>query len=62
MVKGQIISGSFGRVVVRQKSDEKIELGALMVAESEEGKILMQVYDLEYGSQISQQNLVFDRT
>lgn len=56
-MKGQVISGEFGRICLRQKSNEKIELGELLVAESEEGKILLQVYDLVYGSQISQQNL-----
>ena len=56
-MKGQIISGEFGRICIRQKSNEKIELGELLVADTDEGKILLQVYDLTYGSQISQQNL-----
>jgi len=57
MIKGQVISGKFGEIVVRQKSDEELELGELLVADSNSGKILLQVYDLIYGSQISQQNL-----
>ncbi|MBS3159133.1 ATP-binding protein, partial [Candidatus Woesearchaeota archaeon] len=57
MIKGQVISGEFGRIIARQKSGESIEIGELLVADSNDGKILMQVYDLVYGSQISQQNL-----
>ncbi len=56
-MKGQVISGEFGKILIRQKSNEKIELGELLVAESDNNKILLQVYDLVYGSQISQQNL-----
>ncbi|MBU1201134.1 MAG: ATP-binding protein [Nanoarchaeota archaeon] len=56
-MKGQIISGRFGEIIARQKSDEELELGELLVADTEKGKILLQVYDLLYGSQISQQNL-----
>jgi uncharacterized protein len=56
-MKGQIISGEFGRICVRQKSSEDIELGELMIAESPKGKMLMQAYELLFGSQMSQQNL-----
>ncbi|HLG24421.1 MAG TPA: ATP-binding protein [Candidatus Nanoarchaeia archaeon] len=57
MIKGQVISGEFGKIIARQKSGEKIEIGEILVAESENEKILLQAYDLVYGSQISQQNL-----
>ena len=57
MVKGQVISGEFGRIIARQKSGNKIEIGELLISDSDEGKILLQVYDLVFGSQISQQNL-----
>jgi len=57
MIKGQIISGEFGRIVARQKSGTNLEIGELLISDSNDGKILMQVYDLVYGSQISQQNL-----
>src|SRR3989338_3833815 len=57
LIKGQVISGEFGRIVARQKAGESIEIGELLVADSNGGKILLQVYDLVYGSQISQQNL-----
>jgi DNA helicase HerA-like ATPase len=57
MVVGQVISGEFGRIVIRQKSDNNIELGEILVADTKDSKVLLQVYDLVYGSQISQQNL-----
>lgn len=57
LIKGQVISGEFGKVIARQKAGENIEIGELLIADSSDGKILMQVYDLLYGSQISQQNL-----
>src|SRR3989338_2255178 len=57
VIKGQVISGEFGRIIARQKSGASIEIGELLVADSNDGRILLQVYDLVYGSQISQQNL-----
>jgi uncharacterized protein len=57
ITKGQVISGEFGRILVRQKSGQNLELGELLISESGDNKILMQVFDLLYGSQISQQNL-----
>lgn len=51
---GQIIAGSFGRILIREKSGQKIELGGLLVVEDSEGSLLLQVYDLLYGSQIPQ--------
>ena len=57
LIKGQVVSGEFGRIIARQKAGQSIEIGELLVADSDDGKILMQVYDLVYGSQISQQNL-----
>ncbi len=57
MVKGIVITGKFGSIVVREKSGEKIELGELMVADANGSKILLQVFNLLYGSQISPQNL-----
>ena len=55
--KGLVISGEFGKIILRQKSEENIELGELLVADTPNGKIILQAYDLFYGSQISQQNL-----
>ena len=57
MIKGQVISGDFGRIIARQKSGQSIEIGELLIADANNAKILLQVYDLVYGSQISQQNL-----
>ena len=57
MIKGQVISGEYGKILIRQKADQKIELGELMVAETASSKILLQAVNLLYGSQISQQNL-----
>ncbi|MFH1641525.1 MAG: ATP-binding protein [Nanoarchaeota archaeon] len=56
-MKGQVISGGFGKILVREKSGQKLELGELVISDAIEGKILLQVYDLMFGSQISQQNL-----
>ena len=57
IIKAQVISGEFGRILARQKAGQKLELGELLITESGDSKILMQVFDLMYGSQISQQNL-----
>jgi len=57
MIKGKVISGEFGKIVIRQKSDSDLELGELLVADTKNKKIFLQVYSLIYGSQISQQNL-----
>ena len=57
MVKGQIISGSFENIIARQKSEEEFEIGELLIAENKNNKILLQVTDLSFGSQISQSNL-----
>ncbi len=57
MTKGQVLSGEFGSILVRQKSDQKLELGELLIADTSDGKILLQIFDLIYGSQISQLNL-----
>ncbi|MEM3374192.1 MAG: ATP-binding protein [Candidatus Woesearchaeota archaeon] len=56
--KGIIISGKFGEIIARQKSDERIEIGELLIAENKnKHKTIFQVYDLIYGSQISSENL-----
>lgn len=57
MIKGQVIGGDFAKILARQKSDEDIELGELLVADSSEGQVLFQVVDLGFGSQLSKQNL-----
>lgn len=57
MLKGMVVSGGFGDILVREKSDEALELGELLVAETPSGTILLHVFDLVYGSQLSQQHL-----
>ena len=57
VVKGQIISGEFGRIVMRQKAGQDVEIGELLVCEIGRENMLLQAYDVLYGSQISQQNL-----
>ena len=54
---GQVISGSFDSVIVRQKSDAKLEIGQLLTGTTSYGKVLLQAFNLVYGSQLSQQNL-----
>ena len=56
MKKGQIIAGQFGDILIRQKAGVQIDLGELLVAETEEQRMILQVYDLIYCSQISQAN------
>lgn len=49
---GQIIAGQQGNLVIRQKSKANLEVGELLVSESNGKKTIMQVFDLKYGSQI----------
>jgi hypothetical protein len=51
MSVGQIIAGSIGDIIVRQKTGEEIELGDLFIA-GDKKKVLLQAYDLRYGSQL----------
>ncbi|MBS3147625.1 ATP-binding protein [Candidatus Woesearchaeota archaeon] len=57
MTKGLIIGGEFGSILVRQKSEMLLELGELLIAKTGSSKMLLQVFDLLYGSQLSQQQL-----
>ncbi len=57
MVKGIVISGQFGNIVVREKTGKNIEMGELLVADTNNAKIILQAFNLVYGSQISSQNL-----
>jgi len=51
---GQVVSGGFAEILIRQKHAQKIELGELLVADYEGGYSILQVYNLKYGSQIPQ--------
>jgi len=55
-IVGQVLSGEYGEILVRQKSDRGLELGELLVADGET-KTLLQVYNLLYGSQIDPKSL-----
>ena len=57
MIKGQVVSGDFSKIVARIKTDSSLEIGELVVIDNLQEKFILQVYDLAYGSQISQQNL-----
>ncbi|MEM4293793.1 MAG: ATP-binding protein [Thermoplasmata archaeon] len=53
---GQIVYGGFGEILIRAKKDARIEIGSLLVA-GENPAYLLQVYDLEYGSQLEKAHL-----
>ncbi|MCD6535738.1 MAG: ATP-binding protein [Thaumarchaeota archaeon] len=52
-VVGQIISGKVAEILIRQKSGESIELGDLLVVDEDDHYLILQVFDLRYGSQVS---------
>jgi hypothetical protein len=53
-MKGLIIAGEYGSILCRQKADAALELGELLVADAPGGRMLLQVTDLLYGSQLAQ--------
>lgn len=57
VTKGLIVSGEFGNILVREKQGKALELGELLIADTPQGKILLQAFDLVYGSQLAQQQL-----
>ena len=55
---GSFVSGSFVRLILRQKSDEEFELGQLFVAgKNKDDYSIYQIKDLYYGSQIPDTSL-----
>jgi DNA helicase HerA-like ATPase len=56
MKKGLVIRGEIGKIIVREKAGADIELGELLIAEGKK-KMLLQVVDLVYASQLSEQNI-----
>ena len=54
LICGQVIAGKANDILLREKSGKKIEIGDLLIIENEGRKILLQVFDLIYGSQLSQ--------
>jgi uncharacterized protein len=58
VVKGEVLGGDFDKILMRVKSDIKVELGEILAIDINASKvILVQVYDLVYASQISNSNL-----
>ncbi len=57
MRKGLVIRGEIGRIIVREKFGAAIELGELLIIDTDNRKMLMQAYDLLYASQLSEQNI-----
>ena len=55
---GQFVTGSFTKLILRQKSDQTFEIGQLLVAgTSLKDYVIYQINDLLYGSQIPQSSL-----
>lgn len=53
-VVGQVVGGKTAKILIREKSGRKIELGDLLIVEEDGASLILQVYDLAYGSQVSQ--------
>ena len=54
-IVAQVISGGFGEILVRQKHGKTVELGDLLIVDTSDGHIILQAYDLIYGSQLPAQ-------
>lgn len=54
---GIIVGGDFKKILIREKSSYDIELGELLICEVNDKKYILEVYDIVYGSQISQQKI-----
>ena len=57
--RGIVIGGEYGAILIRARNDVEIELGDLLVIDSENKSLLLQVYDLRFGSQISAESREF---
>ena len=53
-VSGQIIAGKTGQILAREKAGGEIEIGDLLVAEEDGAYVLLQAFELLYGSQVPQ--------
>ncbi|MGD0978087.1 MAG: ATP-binding protein [Candidatus Bathyarchaeia archaeon] len=53
-VTGQIIAGKTGQILAREKAGGEIEIGDLLVAEEDGRYVLLQAFELAYGSQVPQ--------
>jgi len=57
MTKGILVGGNLSDLLVRQKENERFEVGELLIAEENDQKALLQVFDLQFGSQLSSAHL-----
>ena len=53
-VSGQIIAGKTGQILVRGRVGGEIQIGDLLVAEEQDAYMILQAYELLYGSQVPQ--------
>ncbi len=51
-IVGQVVGGKFGDIIVRQKAGVDLEIGDLLISEEKDSRLILQVFALEYGSQI----------
>ncbi|MFQ5910979.1 MAG: helicase HerA domain-containing protein, partial [Thermoplasmata archaeon] len=58
-VVAQVVSGTFGDLFLRQKHENELEIGDLLVTEVPRGYQLLQVQDLAFGSQMRERMLQF---
>ena len=49
---GQVVGGSIGDILVRQQSGSVLEIGDLLVSEEADSILILQVFGLQYGSQM----------
>ncbi len=57
--RGIVIGGEYGAVLVRDRAKTPLELGEIMVVNDGDTSLLLQVYDLRFGSQISGESREF---
>ncbi len=56
-VVGQVVGGNEGSILIREKNERRLELGDLLIVDDIDNQvILLQVFNLHYGSQIPQIN------
>lgn len=51
-IVGQVVGGNFSDIVVRQKDGKNLEIGSILVSRQGDASLILQVFSLEYGSQI----------
>ncbi len=55
-IVGQLISGDASKLTIRIKSNQEVELGQLLIIHTPQEKYLLQIFDLSFASQLSDQN------